>query len=248
MEQLIPGLPDDVARECLARVPYTGFPSARSACKQWREELESPAFHELRRRDGLCRTLVALAQSAPTAGAGPLHKHNSPSITAPYWPVLFDPDSNNWSQLPYADHLFPFGLPLFCQLAAVGNSLLVVGGWDPSSWAASGEIFIFSFLSSSWRRGKCMPGARRSFFACASDGRRYLFVAGGHDEEKNALKSALVYDVEEDEWVSLPEMARERDECKYRHPVPVSPDTGTDTVIRYRIVTGSIQYRTRSPL
>ena len=53
-----------------------------------------------------------------------------------------------------------------------------------------------------------MPGARRSGLE------RVVYVAGGHDGEKNALKSALVYDVAKDEWAPLPDMARERDECK----------------------------------
>lgn len=59
-----------------------------------------------------------------------------------------------------------------------------------------------------------MPGPRRSFFACAAspDGRT-VYVAGGHDEEKNALRSALAYDVATDEWVRLPDMSMERDEC-----------------------------------
>ena len=49
-----------------------------------------------------------------------------------------------------------------------------------------------------------MPGARRSGLE------RVVYVAGGHDGEKNALKSALVYDVAKDEWAPLPDMARER--------------------------------------
>ncbi|RVW77600.1 F-box/kelch-repeat protein [Vitis vinifera] len=53
-----------------------------------------------------------------------------------------------------------------------------------------------------------MPGARRSGLE------RVVYVAGGHDGEKNALKSALVYNVAKDEWAPLPDMARERDECK----------------------------------
>jgi len=59
-----------------------------------------------------------------------------------------------------------------------------------------------------------MPGVKRSFFGCAADNDRTVLVAGGHDEDKNALNSALLYDVAEDKWVPLPDMAKERDECK----------------------------------
>ncbi|KAK9672136.1 hypothetical protein RND81_12G079300 [Saponaria officinalis] len=53
---------------------------------------------------------------------------------------------------------------------------------------------------------------QESFFAAAAvDGG--VYVVGGHDARKNALRTAEVYDVEADEWRKLPEMAEERDEC-----------------------------------
>nr|XP_010930338.3 F-box/kelch-repeat protein SKIP20-like [Elaeis guineensis] len=55
--------------------------------------------------------------------------------------------------------------------------------------------------------------AARSFFACAAAGGR-VYVAGGHDGQKNALRSAEAYDVAMDRWATLPEMAEERDECQ----------------------------------
>jgi len=39
-------------------------------------------------------------------------------------------------------------------------------------------------------------------------------IARGHDEDKNALRSVLLYDVADDKWVPLPEMAKECDEYK----------------------------------
>lgn len=53
----------------------------------------------------------------------------------------------------------------------------------------------------------------RSFFACAAIG-SLLYVAGGHDNQKNALKTAEVYDPITDEWRHLPPMLEERDECQ----------------------------------
>jgi hypothetical protein len=41
-----------------------------------------------------------------------------------------------------------------------------------------------------------------------------VFVAGGHDNQKNALQAAEVYDANADEWRTLPAMAEERDECQ----------------------------------
>jgi len=52
----------------------------------------------------------------------------------------------------------------------------------------------------------------RSFFACAEAGGK-IYVAGGHDKHKNALKTAEAYDAGADAWDPLPDMSEERDEC-----------------------------------
>ncbi|XP_078432269.1 F-box/kelch-repeat protein At1g80440-like [Wolffia australiana] len=211
-ESLIPGLPDDVARECLARVPYGRWRAAGAVCRRWREEMAGPEFDRVRRAAGMARPVVAFSQSEPVAVLG-----RDPAKKCAFGPAhrvaLLEPESGSWCALPAVPGL-PLGLPLFCQLAAAGRRLVVVGGWDPESWLATDAVFVYDFLSGSWRRGRAMPGPRRSFFACASDGRRTVYVAGGHDEDKSALRSALAYDVEADEWARLPDMARERDEPK----------------------------------
>lgn len=96
----------------------------------------------------------------------------------------------------------------------MGSDLIVMGGWDPETWGVSKAVYIFDFLTGQWRRGADMPGPARSLFGFASDPScRVVMVAGGHDDEKNALRSALMYDVARDMWAPLPDMAKERDEC-----------------------------------
>lgn len=56
-----------------------------------------------------------------------------------------------------------------------------------------------------------MPTSR-SFFACAAVENHGIFVAGGHDNFKSALKSAELYNVDKDEWTSVAPMNEERDE------------------------------------
>ncbi|GFZ04139.1 Galactose oxidase/kelch repeat superfamily protein [Actinidia rufa] len=106
------------------------------------------------------------------------------------------------------------GLPVFCRVTSVGSNLVVMGGLDPVTWEVSNAVFVYNFVAATWKRGTDMPGGPRSFFACASDLDRTVYVAGGHDKEKNALRSAMAYDVANDEWVHLPDMAMDRDECK----------------------------------
>ncbi|XP_077225531.1 F-box/kelch-repeat protein At1g15670-like [Tasmannia lanceolata] len=206
--ELIPGLPSEIAIECLIRVHYTHFGTVSKVSKLWKEELESPVFHRLRKDSGLSRACVVLAQAEPTGSS-----HSKYPVAPAYRLNLYDAEAGSWHRLPpvpgYHD-----GLPLFCQIVVTGRHLVMVGGWNPTTWAISNDVFVYDLVSATWRGGARMPGCKRSFFACASGSDRRVFVAGGHDEGKNALKTALAYDVARNEWASLPDMERERDECK----------------------------------
>lgn len=109
---------------------------------------------------------------------------------------------------------------MFCQCLALPSSgkLLLLGGWDPNTLEPVPHVYILDFIGGEackWRRGASMS-VPRSFFACAVAGpsNSNVCVAGGHDSQKNALRSAEVYDVETDQWKMLPDMMEERDECQ----------------------------------
>lgn len=211
---LIPGLIDDLGRECLIRIHFQGLPTATAVCKAWKSEISLPEFRRLRKAAGITRPVVVLAQANchdPNQNPGHGPKQHPPRPE--YRITLFDTGSSTWAGLPGIPGL-PEGLPMFSGVVGAGSDLVVMGGWDPVTCRASGSVYVYSFLSGNWRRGSDMPGVRRSFFGCASDHDRTVLIAGGHDEDKNALRSVFLYDVAEDKWVPLPDMERERDECK----------------------------------
>ncbi|KAJ8479902.1 hypothetical protein OPV22_023629 [Ensete ventricosum] len=211
MKDLIPGLTDDVARECLARDPFHAFPTLFSVCKLWQQELRDQTFHRFRKSTGIAQPVVVVVQTVPDIA------ESAKPRPVVYRLVIFEPATGVWSSLPPSPDL-PFGLPLFCRLAAVGTELVVVGGWEPRNWATIDKVNVYDFLTGEWRRGSPLPHPLRSSFAGAAmhdsdKDCRAVYVAGGHDESKNALRSALAYDVASDPWKPLPDMARERDEC-----------------------------------
>ncbi|KAK1319470.1 F-box/kelch-repeat protein SKIP20 [Acorus calamus] len=113
-----------------------------------------------------------------------------------------------------------FFFPTFCQCVSLPPARLILfGGWDPETLEPIPDVYVYDFVAGrggGWRRGAPMSEAR-SFFACAvavtSSNSVHVYVAGGHDSQKNALRSAEVYDVDADEWRALPPMSKERDEC-----------------------------------
>lgn len=50
---ILPGLPDDVAKYCLALVPRSNFPAMGGVCKKWRSFIQSKEFITVRKLAGL---------------------------------------------------------------------------------------------------------------------------------------------------------------------------------------------------
>lgn len=222
--RLIPGLPDDVAMDCLARVPYRFHCGLRSVCRGWRDLLGSPLFYSQRRKSGKGEALVCLVQAlGPSSSAEEEEESGDEKTTeknmcaagAPpcYGLSIYNATFDEWHRLslPPASRLT---VPLFAQCAAVQASgkIVLMGGWDPTSFDSVSDVYVVDLVTGRASRGAPMTPAR-SFFACAVVG-TLVYVAGGHDNQKNALRTASVYDTVADEWRPLPPMADERDECQ----------------------------------
>ncbi|XP_010276329.1 PREDICTED: F-box/kelch-repeat protein At1g15670-like [Nelumbo nucifera] len=208
MMELIPNLPEEIGLECLFRLSYKAHRVAARVCRRWRELIDSREFYYQRKQSGNTHKVACLIQSLPVETAVDGRK----PVGAPAYGVsVFNPSGGTWERLePVPD--YPLGLPLFCQLSSVEGKLVLMGGWNPARWEPVKDVFIYDFTAGQWRRGKDMP-SKRSFFATGALEER-IFVAGGHDENKTALKSAWVYDVRRDEWEEISEMTQERDECE----------------------------------
>lgn len=59
----IPGLPNEIALECLIRLPVDQFSKAASVCKKWNGEITSPEFRRRRKFSGLTRPVLVMVQS-----------------------------------------------------------------------------------------------------------------------------------------------------------------------------------------
>lgn len=235
-QQLIPGLPDEIAIECLVRVPYKFHCNMKSVCRSWRTLVSHGSFYEERRRSGAAEHMVCLIQPLPP---------QSPSLTecsdsdgsdsyvcktsekegeaadekssglplVQHGLSIYNATHQSWNRLMRSGGAH-VRVPMFCQCVALPGKLLLLGGWDPNTLEPVPDVYVLDLIGGArWRRAAPMSVAR-SFFACGVVGQSTVYVAGGHDNQKNALRSAEVYDANADEWRMLPAMAEERDECQ----------------------------------
>ncbi|KAE8654681.1 Ureide permease 2 isoform 1 [Hibiscus syriacus] len=206
--ELIPGLPDELGVECLTRLPHTAHRLASRVCHRWRDLLQSQDFYYHRKKLGYTQKVACLVQAI---SGGIVNGPKIPGELPSYGVAVFESMNRCWYKLPPVSK-YPNGLPLFCQLASCEGKLVVMGGWNPVRYDPVTDVFVYDFTAQKWRQGKDMP-SKRSFFAIGACSGR-VYIAGGHDENKNALRTACVYDLRNDEWTQLGELSRERDECE----------------------------------
>ncbi|CAL9778345.1 unnamed protein product [Musa acuminata subsp. burmannicoides] len=202
---LLPGLPDDIALDCLARVPLRFHPGLRLVCCRWRDLVTAPSFHRHRERIGTAEDLIFLVQAVvpvEKCGDSEEEKEGGALCQPPVYGLsAYNATLGSWHRVA-----MPAPVPLFAQVAAVGREVVLLGGWDPASMEPTTEVRVLDPATGGWRRGAAMVAAR-SFFACAALAGR-VYVAGGHDGQKNALRSGESYDPAADAWAALPEMGR----------------------------------------
>ncbi|KAF3683164.1 RNA binding,RNA binding isoform 1 [Capsicum annuum] len=203
--ELLPGLPEDIALECLTRLHYSTHHIASRVCRRWNRILQSKSFYYHRKQTGFTHKAACLVQALPAPS-------ERKQMGQPRYAIsVFDSVTHTWDRVnpipKYAD-----GLPMFCQIGSTEGKLIVMGGWNPTTWDPIKDVFVYDFMTCLWKKCKDMPEPR-SFFAMGACGGR-VFIAGGHDESKNAMRTAWVFDIELNEWTELPGMSEERDECE----------------------------------
>lgn len=192
--RLIDGLPDEVAIQCLARVPLFYHPSLHLVSRSWRSALQSPDLFKTRSRIDSTENLLCVLAFDP---------ENT-------W-QLYDPLRDHWITLPIMPsqirHLARFGV------ASVSGKLFVIGGGsdrvDPSTGDhdgifASDEVWSYDPLCREWVRRAHMLMPRAMFACCALDGK--IIVAGGFTNCRKSISKAEIYDPEADRWDPLPDL------------------------------------------
>ncbi|XP_077252933.1 F-box/kelch-repeat protein SKIP20-like [Tasmannia lanceolata] len=216
-QNLIPGLPDEIALDCLIRVPYRFHSHMKSVCHRWNHLLSHPCFYNQRKiankgEDFVCLVQALVAAPEPSDDEPKrTHLYNK-TPSAVYGLTIYNTSNDTWQRMAHTP-LLPTGIPMFSHCVSVPGKLVLVGGWEPATLDSVADVYVYDFIrAGGWRRGAPMS-TPRSFFACAAVGST-VYVAGGHDNQKNALRSAEIYDPDSNTWQAIAPMAEGRDECQ----------------------------------
>ncbi|PIA31721.1 hypothetical protein AQUCO_04900187v1 [Aquilegia coerulea] len=194
MSGLIDGLPDAVAIQCLARVPFYAHPKLQLVCHSWRDALRSHDILKTRQELGVSEDLLCVSAFEP---------ENS-------W-QLYNPVIDHWMTLPILPsqirRLAHFGV------VSVAGKLFVLGGGsdavdpltgDNDGIFASDEVWSYDPILRCWSQRASMLVPRARFACCVLDGK--IIVAGGFTNFRKSISKAEIYDPEKDVWVPLQDL------------------------------------------
>ncbi|XP_042502525.1 F-box/kelch-repeat protein At1g67480 isoform X1 [Macadamia integrifolia] len=182
---ILPGLPDDVAKYCLALVPRTKFPAMGAVSKRWRSVIQSKEFITVRKQAGRLEEWLYVL-TGDTDGKGN------------HWEVL-GCLGNEHQLLP------PMPGPVNAGFGVVvlDGKLLVIGGYLECEGAGvvSSAVYQYDSCLNSWSTLANMNVARYDFACAEVDGK--VYAVGGYGADGETLSSAEVYDTDKNEWILI---------------------------------------------
>ncbi|GLJ13379.1 hypothetical protein SUGI_0210980 [Cryptomeria japonica] len=185
MGSLFPCLPDEIGLECLLRVELNSHHNLRCVCKSWNAAVKNPHFYQGRNFLKISEQRICMLQNingvCKRIAVYDMQKKsckNLPPIPAKILRIL-------------SCYFVKQKLVLFTDMVAENTK----------SW-----IWLYDFSCSKWRQGAQMIRWQTGFASAADEHGGLIYVAGGYGGFYNPVRSASVYNVEEDKWHRLPNM------------------------------------------
>lgn len=180
---IIPGLPDDVAKHCLALVPRVHFQSLGSVCKSWRKFIQTREFSVVRKHAGTMEEWLYVLTA-------------DPKDKGTHWQVL-NPLHGRWQTLPP----MPGPAKAAFGFVVIYGKLLVMAGLvedDDGNARASADVYQYDSTLNRWSMLSKMKVARYKFACAVVNG--LVYAAGGHGTCGENLSSVEVFDPQNNRW------------------------------------------------
>ncbi|GLT48043.1 hypothetical protein SLA2020_216850 [Shorea laevis] len=190
---LLPGLPEDVAKYCLALVPRSNFPAMGAVCKKWRSYIQSKEFIMERKLAGLLEEwLYVLTMDAKGKES--------------HWEVLDCSGQKNRLLPPMPGPLkFGFGV------VVLNGKLLVMAGCSVANRLASADVYQYDSCLNRWSKLADMNVARYEFACAEVNG--MVYAVGGYGIDRDSLSSVEVYNPDSNKWTLIESLRRPRWGC-----------------------------------
>lgn len=191
-EPLIPGLPDDVALNCLLRLPVESHAACRVVCKRWHLLLgNKERFFARRKEMGIKDPWLFVFAFRKCTGKI-------------QWEVL---DLTNFSwhtipAMPCRDKVCPHGFR--CVSIPHESTLFVCGGMVSDVDCPLDNVLKYEMQKNRWTVVNQMITARSFFASGVIDG--LIYVAGGNSSNLYELDSAEVLDPVKGNWQAISSM------------------------------------------
>ncbi|CAI0545028.1 unnamed protein product [Linum tenue] len=192
MEPLIPGLPDDVALNCLLRLPVKSHSTCRAVCKRWHLLLGSKERFFTRRKE--------LGFKDPWLFVFAFHKCTGKI----QWQVL-DLTHLSWHTIPAMpckDKVCPHGFR--CVSMPQEGTLIVCGGMVSDVDCPLDLVLKYELQKNRWTVMNRMIAARSFFASGVID--NMVYVAGGNSTDLFELDSAEAFDPANGKWHGIASM------------------------------------------
>ncbi|XP_042477263.1 F-box/kelch-repeat protein At1g30090-like isoform X2 [Macadamia integrifolia] len=189
---LIPGLPDDIALNCLLRLPVESHPACRTVCKRWHLLLGNKERFFTRRKE--------LGFKDPWLFILAFHKCTGRI----QWQVL-DLTSYSWHTIPAMpckDRVCPHGFR--CVSIPHEGILFVCGGMVSDMDCPLDLVLKYEIHRNRWTVMNQMLTARSFFASGVIDG--LIYAAGGNSSDHFELDSAEVLDPAKGNWRPISNM------------------------------------------
>ncbi|EPS58108.1 hypothetical protein M569_16708, partial [Genlisea aurea] len=192
---LLPGLPDDVSKHCLALVPRSHLPVMGAVSKRWRSFIKSGEFVTVRRLAGVLEERLYIL-TVDVNGKGS------------HWEVL-DCFGNKQSELPQ----MPGPAKVSFGVVVLNGKLIVLAGYSliDGIVSVSDDAYQYDSFLNSWSKLGKMKTPRYDFACAAVNGK--VYAVGGCGSDGESLSSAEVYDPDSNEWTRIESLRRPRWGC-----------------------------------
>ncbi|KAL5731750.1 hypothetical protein ACHQM5_004450 [Ranunculus cassubicifolius] len=192
VEPLLPGLPDDIALDCLLRLPVETHSSCRVVCKRWHYLLSTKGqFFALRKELGYQDPWLFISTYQKCTGRI-------------QWQVL---DLTNFSwhiipPMPCKERICSQGFR--CVSIPHRGTLFVCGGTISDIDSPVNLVLKYEIHKNRWSVMEKMKTARSFFASGVIDG--FVYVAGGNSSDLYELESGEVLDPVKGNWKAISSM------------------------------------------